>query len=101
MPTGLEGGYESGSLSLSPDGSRALLMRQYSFASPIRVRAFNLDFDGQWKKLAAKGTDELVQEACRIATMQDGGNQLTKAELNIWLRDENGPEPCPKSDDVR
>lgn len=96
MLTGLESGYELGSLSLSPDGTRALLMRQYSFASPIRVRAFNLDFEGQWKNLANKGTDELVQEACRIATMQGVGNQLTKAELNIWLKDENAPQPCPE-----
>jgi hypothetical protein len=95
MLTGLESGYELGSLSFSPDGTRALLMRQYSFASPIRVRAFNLDFDDQWKNLAEKGTDELVQEACRIAAMQDGSNQLSKAELNIWLKDENGPQPCP------
>jgi hypothetical protein len=96
MLTGLETAYEYGSLSLSLDGSRALLMRQYSFASPIRVRAFNLDFVGQWKKLAAKETDELVKEACRIATMQNGGNQLTPAELNIWFKDENAPQPCPE-----
>jgi hypothetical protein len=96
MLTGLEGGYESGSLSLSPDGSRALLIRQESFASPIRVRAFNLDFVSQWKKLAAKGTDELVQEACRIAAMQDTTNQLSKNELNTWFKDENAPQPCPE-----
>jgi Novel STAND NTPase 1 len=93
MLTGLEGGYDSGSLSLSPDGSRALLIRQDSFASPIRVRAFNLDFVGQWKKFS-KGTDELVREACRIATMQDGSNELKREELNTWLKDENAPQPC-------
>src|SRR5262249_14691034 len=62
--TALEARYESGSLSFSPDGLFALVMQQRTSSAPIKVRAFDLDFDKRKGALAAlKTIDDLVRKA--------------------------------------
>lgn len=93
MLTGLDGASGPGSLSMSPDGSFALIMRQRRWSGPVQVRAFNLDFPIRRDELAKlKTTAELVREACRIAKLH-GSNQLSITELVSWLG-EGAPQPC-------
>ena len=93
MLTGLDGASGPGSMSISPDGSFALIMRQRRWSGPVQVRAYNLDFPIRRDELAKlKTTAELVREACRIAKLQ-GSNQLSITELVSWLG-ESAPQPC-------
>jgi hypothetical protein len=94
MLTGFDGSYAMGSLSLSPDGSYALMMTQQNFAAQVQVNAFDLDFDRRRGVLANLGTkDDLVREACRVAKLT-GGSELTTTELEIFLGSRDAPQPC-------
>jgi hypothetical protein len=94
MLTGFDAAMGPGSLSISPDGLFALIMRQRRFSGPVQLRAFNLDFGTRRDELARlKTTAELVREACRIAQLQNGSNQLSITELVSWLG-EGAPQPC-------
>jgi hypothetical protein len=94
MLTGFDAAIGPGSLSMSPDGSFVLTMRQRRWSGPVQLRAFNLDFGTRRDELAKlKATAELVREACRIAKLQNGSNQLSITELISWLG-EGAPQPC-------
>jgi hypothetical protein len=93
MLTGVEPIYVAGSLGFSPDGLFALLMQQQVFNAPIQLRALNLDFDRRSSALAQlKTAAELVREACRIAKVQTGGNQLNNAEKLSWFGSQEAPQ---------
>jgi hypothetical protein len=93
MLTGLDAASGPGSLSMSPDGSFALIIRQRRWSGPVQVRAFNLDFSTRRDELAKlKATAELVREACRVAKLH-GSNELSVTELVSWLG-EGAPQPC-------
>jgi hypothetical protein len=94
MLTGFETASGPGSLSMSPDGSFVLIMRQRRWSGPVQLRAFNLDFGTRRDELAKLKTKaELVREACQIAKLQNGSNQLSITELVSWLG-EGAPQPC-------
>jgi hypothetical protein len=97
MLTGVPPAYVLGSLSLSPDGTYALLLQQQTFSGPVQLRAFNLDFDTRREKLAILTTPEaLVREACRIAELQegDGTNILRIPERAAWFPNDHATQPC-------
>jgi hypothetical protein len=98
MLTGLQSGSlgsRVGILSLSPDGSFALVVAQQSFSSPAELRVFNLNFEVQEKKFAMlKATAALIQEACKAAKLKTGNNNLTPDELSEWLHNQYAEQPC-------
>jgi hypothetical protein len=95
MLTGVESISGSSSLSFSPDGLFALLIRQQGFSSLTQLRAFNLDFGKQLVAISKlKSTADLVGEACRVAKFQNGSNQLSSDEMFTWLGRRNAPQPC-------
>jgi hypothetical protein len=98
--TGLETSYVTGSLSLSPDGSRAFITQQQTFNTPIHLRAFDLDLPSRKDALSKISSSEaLIREACRVAKLQGEGNRLRYAERltwlsqHTWLSDKN-LQPC-------
>lgn len=95
MLTGVEPAYGLGSLSLSPDGSTALMVRQQTFGAQVYTRAFDLDFGARRARLSElKTIRALVDEACRVAKFQTGSNELDRDERQIWFGDKNVPQPC-------
>lgn len=97
MLTGVPSTFVWGSLSLSPDATKVLLLQQQTFSGPIQVRAFDLDFDARRKQLEELTTREaLVQEACKIAALQDGdGNNPPRIpDRSAWFPNGDAPQPC-------
>jgi hypothetical protein len=96
MLTGMDPGYVSGSLALSPDGSFALLIQQKDFAAPIELGVFNLDEDSRRRDLQQRMATirDWIQEACRTANLHPATNKLTPAELLAWFGQTDAPQPC-------
>ncbi|QOZ23121.1 hypothetical protein XH93_05200 [Bradyrhizobium sp. CCBAU 51753] len=93
--TGLDQNYVLGSLSFSPDGTRALMMQQATFNALVQVRQFDLDLDARQAALSKITAPlNLIHEACRVAKLQDGTNQMRSAERITWFGDPNAPQPC-------
>ena len=94
MLAGVDSGYALGWLSLSPDGSAALMTRQQTWGSPVQTRAFDLNFEKRKKYLKNLSTDKLIAEACRIAKFQNDSNEMESWEQEIWLGKQNSWQPC-------
>jgi hypothetical protein len=93
--TGIESNSASSSLSLSPDGLFALVIRQQGFFSQVQLRAFDLDFGKRQADISKlNSTSDLVREACRVAKFADGTNMLGPNDLITWLGSSNAPQPC-------
>jgi hypothetical protein len=71
-----------------------LMTRQETWESPVQTRAFDLDFEKRAKFLESLSRDELIAEACRIATFQNGKNEMEPSEQEIWLGQRDSRQPC-------